>query len=133
MQGDWWIGTFENRPNSTSDGGYFKGDYPRGTLTSPKFRITGPNINFLFGGGCDVGKLRAELLVRGKVVRQTVADGCNDKMQRRRWDVRPFKNKIAQIRLVDKSRRGHVNFDDFRGDFTCLGKQQLHMRKIQMR
>ena len=93
-----------------------------GTLTSPKFRIIGHKLSFLLGGGCDVGKIRVELLVNGQVVRKAFADECREKMRRREWDVRQFKNRIAQIRLVDASRQGHMNFDDLWGDFTCIGR-----------
>lgn len=122
LQGDWWIGTFENRSSPSADGGYMTGDYPIGTLTSPKFRITGSKMHFLFGGGCDPGQIRAELLVNGKVAREAFADDCRDHMRRREWDVGEFKNKIAQIRLIDGSRKGHINFDDLWGDFTCAGE-----------
>ena len=41
-----------------------------GTLTSPKFRIIGHKLSFLLGGGCDVGKIRVELLGNGQVVQR---------------------------------------------------------------
>lgn len=127
VQGDWWIGTFENRSNPTAEAGYVEGDFPIGTLTSPKFRINGSNINFLFGGGCDGEEIRVELLVNGKPQRVAFADNCRERMRRRVWNVAEFKNQIGQIRLVDGSRKGHVNFDDLRGDFTCDGKFLLEM------
>ena len=98
------------------------GDYPVGTLTSPKFRIIGPKMSFLLGGGCDVGQIRVELLVNGQVVREAFADECREHMRRREWDLRQFKNQFGQIRLVDASRKGHINFDDLWGDFTCSGE-----------
>lgn len=122
VQGDWWIGTFENRSSPNEEGGYLKGDFPIGTLTSPKFRITGPKMSFLLGGGCDPGRIRVELLINGEVAREASVDNCLDHMRRREWDVSAFKNKIAQIRLVDGSRKGHINFDDLWGDFTCIGE-----------
>ena len=129
MQGDWWIGTFENRSSPFADGGYMTGDYPTGTLTSPTFPISSPKMSFLLGGGCAPGQIRVELLVDGKVVRQTFADDCRDRMRRKGWDVKPFKNKLGQIRLVDASRMGHINFDDF----TCVGEyvnlKELNLRK----
>ena len=93
-----------------------------GTLTSPKFRIMGPKLSFLLGGGCDLGKIRVELLVNDQVVRKTFADQCREKMRRGEWDVREFKNRVGQIRLVDASKKGHINFDDLWGDFTCNGE-----------
>ncbi|XP_067037187.1 uncharacterized protein [Acropora muricata] len=118
VQGDWWIGTFENRSSPFADGGYMTGDYPTGTLTSPTFPISSPKMSFLLGGGCAPEQIRVELLVDGKVVRQTFADDCRDRMRRKGWDVKPFKNKLGQIRLVDASRMGHISFDDF----TCVGQ-----------
>ena len=93
-----------------------------GTLTSAKFRIMGPKLSFLLGGGCDLGKIRVELLVNGQVVRKAFADECRDNMRRREWDVRQFKTQLGQIRLVDASRKGHINFDDLWGDFACNGE-----------
>lgn len=122
VQGDWWIGTFENRSNPTAEAGYVEGDFPIGTLTSPQFRINGSNINFLLGGGCAGEQIRVELLVNGKAQRVAYADNCRERMRRRVWNVEEFKNQIAQIRLVDGSRKGHLNFDDLRGDFACPGK-----------
>ena len=128
VQGDWWIGTFENRSNPNVEAGYMEGDYPIGTLTSPEFRIKGSNMEFLLGGGCDGENIRAELLVNGKVQRVAYADYCRERMRRRLWNVAEFTNQIGQIRLVDASRKGHINFDDLRGDFTCLGKCFLEIR-----
>ncbi|XP_068743076.1 uncharacterized protein [Montipora capricornis] len=120
VQGDWWIATFENRSSPLADGGYLSGDYPTGTLTSPKFLITAPKMSFLLGGGCAPGQIRVELLVDGKVARRAFADDCRERMRRKGWDVKPFKNKFGQIRLVDESRKGHINFDDF----ACIGHKE---------
>ena len=48
--------------------GFITEDYPVGTLISPKFGIVGHKLSFFLGGGCDVGKIRVELLVNGQVV-----------------------------------------------------------------
>ena len=82
----------------------------------------GPKLSFLLGGGCDFGKIRVELLVNDQVVRKAFADECRENLRRREWDVRQFKNQFGQIRLVDASRKGHINFDDLWGDFTCNGE-----------
>ena len=66
-QGDWWIGGFENRSSKEAEAGAIQGDGPRGTLTSPRFRIIGRKISFLIGGGCNMTVVRAELLVDNEV------------------------------------------------------------------
>ena len=83
-----------------------------GTLTSPKFRIIGHKLSFLLGGGCDVGKIRVELLVNGQIVRKAFADECREKMGRREWDVRQLKNRITEIRLVDASGAQNICSED---------------------
>jgi len=67
QQGDWWIGGAEIRPSPDVPAGKNQGDPPKGTLTSPCFRIVGKNISFLIGGGCDVSSVRAELIVNNQV------------------------------------------------------------------
>ena len=66
-QGDWWIGGYENRSSEKAEAGVGQGDGPRGALTSQRFLITGRNISFLIGGGCDMTVIRAELLVDNEV------------------------------------------------------------------
>ena len=67
QQGDWWIGGFENRPSQAATPGAVQGDGPQGTLASPFFKIVGKRISFLIGGGCDIKKVRAELIVDHQV------------------------------------------------------------------
>jgi len=68
MQGKWWIGTFEKRPNPRSRAGAIQGDRPTGTLSSRRFRIVGNHIDFLIGGGCNIHYTRAELVIDGRGV-----------------------------------------------------------------
>lgn len=119
-QGNWWIGGFENRPSASLPGGQVQGDGPQGTLTSPAFSITGNELSFLVGGGCDINVVRVELLVEGSVVRKETGK-CFESMTRKYWSVSEFKGKLAQVRLVDNTSGGwgHINFDDLRGD-TCI-------------
>ena len=114
-EGDYWFGGYENRQRPADPAGRITGDAPTGTLTSPAFRIDGPGISFLIGGGCDVGRVRAELLVEGKVVR-TATGKCNETMERVDWNVSRLRGKSANIRLIDESAGGwgHINFDDVR-------------------
>ena len=113
-EGDWWIGGAENRPSPSHPAGGVQGDLPQGTLTSPSFVITGHAFKFLIGGGCDITKIRAELLVEGNVVLRETG-GCHESMAERSWDVTRYKNKKAQLRLIDRSSDGwgHINFDNF--------------------
>ena len=67
QQGDWWIGGFENRPSKAAPAGQQQGDGPQGNLTSSLFTITGKNISFLIGGGCDINLVRVELIIGNKV------------------------------------------------------------------
>jgi len=67
QQGDYWIGGFEDRHTPNDKPGASQGDGPKGTLTSPVFKITGRYITFLIGGGCDAAWIRVELLVDYKV------------------------------------------------------------------
>lgn len=113
--GDYWIGTYENRPRPSDPAGDTAGDGTTGTLTSPAFTIEGRTIDFLIGGGCDVGFVRAELLVDGQVVHETTGK-CHETMERAEWDVASFRGRSARIRLVDDANGGwgHINFDDVR-------------------
>ncbi len=112
QQGDYWIGTFENRPSPVQPAGRVQGDRPQGTLSSSPFRIGQPFITFLIGGGCDINVVRAELLVNQQVVRRATGK-CSESMSAHEWDVTEFQNQIAQIRLIDNSSGGwgHINFD----------------------
>ena len=72
QQGRWWIGTYEKRPNPRVRAGSIQGDRPTGTLTSLRFKIVGPYINFLIGGGCNINYNRVELVINGRgVVRRS--------------------------------------------------------------
>ena len=63
QQGNWWIGTFENRPSIDTPAGHTQDDAPQGYLTSPSFKINGKSVDFLVGGGCDINIVRVELVV----------------------------------------------------------------------
>lgn len=78
------------------------GDAPTGSLTSPEITLAEPYITFLVGGGNQPGKTAVQLLVEDKVVRE--ATGKNDlEMRPVVWDVREFKGKKAQIRMIDEA------------------------------
>jgi len=120
QQGDYWIGGFEDRHTPNDKPGASQGDGPKGTLTSPVFKITGRYITFLIGGGCDAAWIRVELLVDYKV-EKTATGKCHEAMERVTWDVIGFYGQKAHIRLIDNSsgKWGHINFDDLKGDISC--------------
>jgi fructan beta-fructosidase len=96
---------------------FVNGDGSTGTLTSPKFRIERPYLNFLIGGGKHAGTTCLDLLIDGKVVR--TATGPNDKpggseqLDWAAWDVRELHGKTASLRIVDHETGGwgHINID----------------------
>ena len=47
-QGDYWIGTYEKRPDVSTPAATAAGDGPQGFLISPEFQITGLNFKFLY-------------------------------------------------------------------------------------
>ena len=117
-RGDWWIGTFENRPSSSRPAGEIQGDKPKGSMTSPGFLIDTNFLKFLIGAGCNnVRKVRAELIVDGKVIFKTKAEkgskDCIETMYEKSWNVSRFTGSRAQLRLIDHSSGhwGHINFD----------------------
>ncbi|XP_020911456.1 uncharacterized protein LOC110249210 [Exaiptasia diaphana] len=121
MQGRYWIGTFEKRPNTRYKAGTVQGDRPRGTLMSRSFRITGNHIDFLVGGGSNVGYVRVELVIHGRGVVYKTAGRNSETMRRQRWSVHAYKGRTGFIRLVDYHTGGwgHINFDDLRGGIRC--------------
>lgn len=48
--GDWWIGTYENRPGPNHPAGGVQGDGPVGTATSDAFTVVANTLAFLVGG-----------------------------------------------------------------------------------
>ena len=125
-EGNYWIGTYENRPTPDSPAGKWQGDQPIGTLTSPTFVIHGAVVSFLVAGGC-FGKTgeRVELIVNNTVVRSYMTAACSETMKRQSWNVSELINKMARLRMVDGSSSswGHINFDDFREHLDpCTGK-----------
>jgi hypothetical protein len=114
--GDWWIGGFENRPSPSDLYGRTQGDQPKGTMTSPRFVIQGSKLRFLIGGGRNVQKERAELLIGGNVVAKETGP-CSETMVTRYWDVMGYHGQTAQLRLVDEGTGAwdHINFDHLEG------------------
>jgi fructan beta-fructosidase len=93
-----------------------------GTLTLPQFMIEHNTIHFLLGAHeihflpnteFDPEKLTIQLLIENKVVRSKTPDEFHA-MFRRAWDVSEFKEKEAQIRIVDNDDRmwAHIDVDE---------------------
>jgi TolB-like protein len=114
-QGNYWIGTFENRPSPTSPPGAIQGDGPQGELISAPFLIESATISFLIGGGCEVDRTYIELRVEDRPAMRAIG-ACSETMQRVRWEVGHLRERQATIHIVDRSSEGwgHINVDDFR-------------------
>eukprot|EP00607_Mallomonas_marina_P001833 CAMPEP_0182440058 /NCGR_PEP_ID=MMETSP1167-20130531/86819_1 /TAXON_ID=2988 /ORGANISM="Mallomonas Sp, Strain CCMP3275" /LENGTH=734 /DNA_ID=CAMNT_0024633901 /DNA_START=486 /DNA_END=2688 /DNA_ORIENTATION=- len=130
-QGRYYIGTYELRPgnssdyknpNSTYEAGQTQGDTPIGSITSQTFMILGTEISFLIGGGCDPVVVYVQLIIDGYGVYKATGK-CNERMEREIFDVKPFYNRAAQIRIVDAgvSTWGHINVDDFQFNWDIRG------------
>jgi hypothetical protein len=94
----------------------------------------GTTIHFRVGGGCSIGGdywnpltehigggVYVELLVDGYSVIKTTGR-CTESMHRESWDVRKYKGRTGQIRVVDASSAnwGHINFDEVRFDWDVV-------------
>ena len=90
------------------------GKAAKGTLTSPEFEIREPYITFLIAGGDVLGKTSAQLLVDGKILRET-AGKRGMRCESTVWDVTEYKGSTARIRLVD----------DDAGEWGILGVDQF--------
>ena len=94
-------GEFRNYGGTSLVCSAHRGDGATGTLTSPEIVLTHPYLGFLVAGGNHPGKAAVQLLVDGKVVRETV--GKNSLMLVESvWDIAEFKGKKGVLRLVDR-------------------------------
>ncbi|XP_020897270.1 uncharacterized protein LOC110236123 [Exaiptasia diaphana] len=113
MKGDWFIATYDNRPNPSYPAGGRQGDSHVGSATSPPFVILGTKLKFLIAGNRDKKKSRVELLIRGTVVRAIAPPKTGNGMTEMELDITEFKNQVAKIRLVDNysGSWGFINVD----------------------
>ncbi len=88
------------------------GDGPRGTLTSPPFKLERTHISFLIGGGDFEYSTCFNLLMDGAIVR-TATGRNSDTLRAESWDVSAYVGRTVQVQLVDAAggRWGHVNLD----------------------
>jgi len=123
VRGDYWIGTFDNRPSARAPRGQTQGEAPTGTLTSGKFKLPrdAAFLSFLIGGGNDVKALRIELLLATEPRYTPIAGieartGLGSELLRRDWWSLARLDKTADyaVRITDASARGHINIDDLR-------------------
>jgi microsomal dipeptidase-like Zn-dependent dipeptidase len=125
-QGDFWIGTFEDRSAPSSPWDVKQGDGPTGALTSPAFVIDRSYITFLIGGGCDITTVNVELQVNvaggwypslDPLGRPRIATGsCNELMERKVFytdSSSGIEGMTARIVITDNSSGnwGHINVD----------------------
>lgn len=102
------VSGFEGKQFANS---YHGKDPGEGSLTSPSFVIEHDYLSFLIGGGAHEDTA-LQILVDGKVVARQSAFNFEN-LEQQAMDLRPFKGKTAQIRLVDKVKGswGHLNVD----------------------
>jgi microsomal dipeptidase-like Zn-dependent dipeptidase len=124
-RGDFWVGTYESRPNGSIPTGRIQGDGPTGTLTSHEFRLPADArfISFLIGGGGDVATARIELL-EARSGTYVAIPGVPSKtghhseiLRRDWWSVGALdRSKAYVIRIIDHATGhwGHINVDDIR-------------------
>ena len=107
-QGKYHLSTAQRRDQPGGD------DTMTGVIRSPVFRLGGPAISFLVGGGAGPNTYVALCTLDGKEVLK--AGGTHSPILRRvRWDVKPLQGQKVFLQIVDRADRdwGHVTFDDF--------------------
>ncbi|MBL9173796.1 MAG: glycoside hydrolase family 32 protein [Verrucomicrobiales bacterium] len=105
------VGGFRGRGFASSFHGR---DKATGRLTSPEFTLNRRYLNFLIGGGEEVGATCVNVLVEGAVVRS--ATGREDEfLNTATFDLGEFAGKKARIEIVDAftGSWGHINADHF--------------------
>ena len=149
IQGNYWIGTFEDHHRSTSSG-VSQGNGPMGTLTSAPFTISTNFISFLIGGTNNVSNCRVDLLLKlrsgesippffapitepdGTYIIGALSTGRNlDVMRREVWDTAGalYQARTARIRILDNSAFGHINVDDFQF-ISAEPRKTIHVRNV---
>jgi hypothetical protein len=80
-------------------------DQTMGTLTSKSFIITKKYINFLIGGGNNLGVEGINLIINNATVRQATGNN-NEKLVWTGWDVSTFIGETGTLQIVDVSTGG---------------------------
>jgi hypothetical protein len=126
-EGNCWLGTYERYTGPMGFGypGAYQGDSRTGILRSRQFTITGSSINLLVGGGQDINNLYVALVnaETGQVLCKETGKQT-DAMDRRYWDVRPYRLENVYIQIADLSTAafGHINCDDIVESADVVGE-----------
>ena len=129
-EGMCWLGTYERYqgPLGIGSPGGYQGESARGAIRSKEFTITGNSMSLLVGGGNYLNECYVALVdaaTQQIVLKET---GKNtDAMDRRYWDVRPYKGKRVCIEISDNSDAvfGHINCDDIAESWAIVGSDTL--------
>ena len=84
---------------------FYGQDGALGKATSPKFLIEKNYLHFKVAGGSEKEILGVHLVVDGKSVYQEVGKKNND-LEWRTWNIKKYRGKKGQIKLIDKSKGG---------------------------
>jgi len=90
-----------------------EGDGPKGTLTSPEFKLVKKYLSFRIGGGNYEHTTCLNLLVNGEVVRSATG-WKSDHLMPTSWDVSRWTGQTARVEIVDQASGdwGHINVAD---------------------
>ncbi|HWY73995.1 MAG TPA: HYR domain-containing protein [Verrucomicrobiae bacterium] len=149
-KGQRWLCTADNHVYGPPQQGNFNDlvqDTLMGSIVSVDFVITNDCISFLIGGGNDPNNLLVELLVK-QAGGTIVIDGANyavvdsatgngQETMRRAWFSGLIKGlglygQHARIQIVDNSRVGHLNVDDFQFSDSAPPGQTVTIRPAEL-
>ena len=114
LDGDYFVGGYENFTGTAGRPGATRGDGLTGTLTSDPFTVTKRSIRFRVGGGRQPGRLGVRL-VSGDRTAELATGVDSETMQTVTVDVSDFVGEEARIVVYDESTGGwgHINVDAF--------------------
>lgn len=103
----------ETLPGLTVASSEIEGDRPKGTLTSPEFKLAKRYISFRIGGGNYEHSTCISMLVNGEIVRSATG-WRSDRLVPASWDVSRWIGQNARIEIVDQASGdwGHINVAD---------------------
>ncbi len=118
-EGDYWIGTYEQRHTEAEPAGAVLGDGPLCVIRSTTFKIKAKTIQFRVGGGQGSEATGVLLEVEGQRVLfepGRAAYTSTEEMFEVQWDVSEYVGKSARVVILDLADDGwgHINADDFR-------------------